>query len=288
MDRIDFNFIRNLIEDGDLDSASYLIKENAPASFELLYKSIEDSIDSSYTRSCQKLLSNQLSDFTPNLLSIYLQRDFVSIENLFLHSNAFLYDANYLDIKKSLSKFLGPILHDLKKYNLVDREPREVMDKLNSLVTRRFIIENQTGVNSNLHHNLENQSISVFSLSILHLILAERLELPIFGLPFEDRLVLIYANAHCSHNESVYEEDILFYNIVGERDIPYTLFDLELLSILNNETLTLEQKLPKSNSVVVQKWINYVVNDIQDVSRKNRLSIKYQQICELISQFESF
>lgn len=288
MERIDFNFILNLIEDGDLDSASFLMKENAPTSFELLYKSMDESIDSQFTKSCYSLLSNQLVDFSPNLLSIYFQKEFVGLERLFLHSNAFLYGTDYLALSQSFNRYLTKILKELKKHKIDELEPEQMMELLNSTVTRRFILENISDNSSSLSHILDYQSISSYSLSILHLIIAERLQLPIFGLPFEDRLVLVYTNPYCTHNESVYEEDILYYNIVGERDIHYTPFDLELLSMLNNTTLSLAKKLPKSNSVIIQKWINYVLNEITDIPRKKSLSRKYQQICELSSQFESF
>jgi hypothetical protein len=253
-----------------------------------LYKAMDESIDSQFTKSCRHLLSNQLVDFTPNLLSIYFQKEFVSLERLFLHSNAFLYNMDYLALSQSLHRYLTKTLKELKKQNISELEPEKMMELLNATVTKRFIIENISDNSSSLSHILDYQSISAYSLAIVHLIIAERLQLPIFGLPFEDRLVLVYTSPFCTHNESVYEEDILYYNIVGERDINYTPLDLELLSMLNNTTLSLAKKLPKSNSVILQKWIGYVLNEISDISQKKSLSRKYQQICELTSQFESF
>jgi hypothetical protein len=129
-------------------------------------------------------------------------------------------------------------------------------------------------------------NISQYTLSIIYLIIAEKLNLPIFGIPFEDKLVLCYTESYCTHNELVFEDDILNYIVIGEHDLVYTPVDLQLYAMLLEQEIDLKSKLPHSNQSIIQNWLKHLVGKEFDAKTRQNLSSKFQQILSPISEFE--
>lgn len=273
-----------MIDDGDTLSASYLMREHAPMSFQLLkeYTLREDS------PIYREFYHQSLIENYPHLIHSYLVGHYVSMEHVFLHASAYLYEQEMMDLSDLFDQFARRQMAVLYKQGIDNMPPKDIIETLHRTIVSHFILESESPSASNIAESLVHQSISQYTLAILYLIIAERMELPIFGLPYEDKLVLVYTQPYCLHSESVLEEDILYYILLGEKDLIYTPFDLELLAILRDEPLTIHNKLPQSNSHIIDRWIRFVIADTKNVRLQNRLSIKYQQICNLKAEVESF
>ncbi len=284
----DFKFILTLIEDKELESAAYLLRENSPISFILLEKAILEDKNILYKNDYLIMLTDALTGIQAEHLHLLLSKDFEPIERLFIHSNSYLYNQDFSLLFSNYHRFISKLVKDIGKLDVDSMEPAEIIELLHNKLTQRFMIDTLGDDVSSLLNIMENQSISQYSLGILYLIVAEKLELPIFGLPFQDKLILTYTKPYCHHNEQVYENDILYYIIPGERDLIYTPLDMELYAMMYEQTISLENKLPKSNATIMNQWMNHIIHETKDIRRKNALSIKYQQILEVATQFESF
>ena len=80
------------------------------------------------------------------------------------------------------------------------------------------------------------------------------------------------------------EEDILYYLVIGEKDLIYTLDDLKLLAMLQDETLELRSILPSSNHKLAENWLGHLSQCNFDNKTQHHLSSIYQQIFSLAEE----
>ena len=233
-----------------------------------------------------KVYHSVLRDDYSNILAANLQANFIDIERLFLHLNCFFFGADFFESKRSLDRFLNPITTKLTKSLIGNQKSEEVLGLFHEYIAGRFIID-ATPHSVGFISGIEQQTLSQFEVSILYLIVARRLDIPVFGLPLDDKMVLCYAKKHCFHDECVFEEDVLNYLIVGEKDIIYAPLDLILLSMMNEEPLLINNKLPRSNAYILNSYMDNLVSIQEDAKYRDLLSSKYQQI-QLLSTEVTF
>ena len=269
--------ILDLIDERKIDSAIYLLRDSHYSVLSLLENTILMEYDSKKAKNYLKTYHSVLNEDYSNILAANLKANFIDIERLFLHLNCFFFGAYFFDSKRSLDRFLAPITSKLNKSLTGIQKSEEVINLFHEHIAGRFIID-ATPHSAGFISGIEQQTLSQFELSILYMIVARRLDLPFFGLPLEDKMVLCYAKKHCFHDECVFEEDVLNYVIVGEKDIIYTPLDLILLSMIHEEPLLINNKLPRSNTYILNSYMENLITMQRDAKYRDLLSSKYQQI----------
>ena len=81
------------------------------------------------------------------------------------------------------------------------------------------------------------------------------------------------------------ENDLLYYIVIGEIDIIYTLEDLKLLALIQEETMNSEMILPKSSQKIMETWLAHLSKNNFDIKTKSYLSSIYQQIFSFAEEF---
>ena len=97
--------------------------------------------------------------------------------------------------------------------------------------------------------------------------------------------MLCYTENYCTHSELVSENDILYYIVLGEKDIVYTLEDLKLLALIQEETLEIKSILPQSSQRIIEVWVEHISQGDFDAKTKYNLSSIYQQIFSHAEEF---
>nr|MCU0328874.1 hypothetical protein [Chitinophagales bacterium] len=128
-----------------------------------------------------------------------------------------------------------------------------------------------------LHYVLFTKTTNLYFLTLIYLMVAEKLNLPIYGLPLKEKIVLLYCHTHCGHAEMVYEDCIDFYFTPGIYGSVYTLDDLKMFALANNKEITLEETLPKDNSAIINHWLRMMSKSLSLLSSDSKLYISYQQ-----------
>jgi hypothetical protein len=269
--------ILDLIDERKFDSAVYLLRDSHYSVLNLMENTILMEYDDKKVKNYLKVYHSVLREDYSNILAANLQANFIDIERLFLHINCFFFGAGFFESKRSLDRFLNPIISKLAKSLIGIHKPEEVLGLFHEHIADRFIID-ATPHSVGFIGGIEQQTLSQFEVSILYLIVARRLDIPIFGLPLDDKMVLCYAKRHCFHDECVFEEDVLNYLIVGEKDIIYAPLDLILLSMIQEEPLLIQNKLPRSNACILNSYMDNLVSMQEDAKYRDLLSSKYQQI----------
>jgi hypothetical protein len=138
----------------------------------------------------------------------------------------------------------------------------------------------------NFNSIIASRKINLNALALLYLMVAERMDLSIFGMPVYDKLLLCLTKEHCYHNEMVYEDDIIFYFTPSDNGVVYTVEDLEFIAEKNDLSLDLNSKLPKGNNSIVAHWLFQIEILQQSPKTSQKLSIYFQQILELLKNTE--
>jgi hypothetical protein len=214
-----------------------------------------------------------------------LRKDFLSLEHIFGLLTAYIFDKEPFDVNRQLDTYTNQLIKRLNKKILENGNPEAIIEEIHYKITQSLLIDNAFLGHYDFTEVAHQHIISQYSLGILVLIIAEKLELPIYGLPFSDKLVLCYTQDYCTHSELVTENDILYYIVIGEKDIIYTLEDLKLLALMQEETLELHKTLPKSTHKIIEGWLLHLSQGDFDAKTKYNLSSIYQQIFSLTEEF---
>jgi hypothetical protein len=267
-------------------SAIYLIKEEALASIDYYKLELDKEPFSKDKKQLIDIYNDLISEQYPLVLNQYLDKEFILTDKLLGHYTSFLFDYKSYESQLILDKFSSKLMAKLDKKIINSRNPEAIIEELNHKIAKSFTIDNTYVYHYNYNEASLSMTISQYTLGIMYMILAEKLNLPIYGIPFEDKLVLCYAESYCTHNELVFEEDILYYIIVGEKDLVYTPKDLFLYAYLLEQNIELKNRLPHSNQDIIKHWAEHIVNCEFDLRTRTNLSSKYQQIKSPISEFE--
>lgn len=287
MNRRKFQTLYNLLQDEQTaESAIYLIKEQGKLALDLFKQELDNESDNKVKRNLAPIYNDIITQQYPQIISQINDSEYISTETIFGHYTSFIFDYKSYETQFILSKFTDKLISKLDKKTLYSQDSIAIIKEINQKLTQSFIIDNSFAHHYNFNEASKSMTISQYSLAIIYLILAEKLSLPIYGIPFEDKLVLCYAESYCSHNELVFQEDILYYIVIGERDLVYTPVDLQFYAMLLEQEIDLKSKLPHSNQSIIQNWLKHLVGREFDSKTRENLSSKYQQILSPISEFE--
>ena len=265
--------------------AIYSIQEHLPISVEFFQKELKNEGEQSIKTELTAIYNKIVQDNYTSVIQSYLRKDYLSLESIFGLVSAFIFEKEPSQTIDKLEIFTNQLIKRLNKKVLEHGKPEEIIQEIHYKITQSLILDN-----SFLGHydftDVPNQHIvSQYTLSILILILAEKLSLPIYGLPFPDKLVLCYTETYCTHSELVTENDIIYYLVIGEKDTIYTLEDLRLLSLIQEEVLELKAILPQSSQRIIECWVEHLSLGDFDAKTKYNLSSIYQQIFSLAEEF---
>ncbi len=275
---------RQLQEKDTQSMAIFSLYEDMPVSFELFLQELKKETDLKSKMEMIMLYNQLTKENQTALIQGLIRKDFLSLELIFGHLIAFVFQKEPYDVAQHLDTYLSQILKRLDKTIIEAGNSEAILKEINYKITQNFIIDNSFLGYYDVTEVKYQHIISQYTLSILIILLAERIELPIFGLPYSDKLVLCYAQSYCSHSELVREDDILYYLVIGEKDLIYTLDDLKLLAMLQDETLELRSILPSSNHKLAESWIEHLSQCNFDTKTQNHLSSIYQQIFSLAEE----
>lgn len=213
-----------------------------------------------------RLYNDLHKEYSQQKIAYYSIKEYVSLKDLWHEMSLFLFDIEPMKIASIHSKLLGNLSQQIQSQISWKNTPKEILALFNYEFNTRFIVNDEEKVILNHLESISNTHIlNKYTLAILYLIVAESIDIPIFGLPFSDRIILCYAKEHCNHNEMVYEDDILFYFTPGIHGTIYTLSDLELYALSHGEVLNMVDKLPKSNQNIIQHWVHNLKNQSNDL-----------------------
>ncbi len=184
-------------------------------------------------------------------------------------------------------RFFEDLCQHIKSQITWQTSPVEIYNIFNKSIAELFIIEyTESLFTYNFNAIISSRKINLNALALLYLMVAERIDLPIFGMPVHDKLLLCLTKEHCYHNEMVYEDDIIFYFTPSENGVVYTIEDLEFIAEKNDLSLDINSKLPKGNNSIAQHWL-FRIELLQKMpNTSQKLSIYFQQILELLKNPE--
>lgn len=281
-----FKKIYRQLQEKEMQSLSiFSLYEDMPVSFEFFLQELRQELDPNSKKEMIELYNQLIKEKHTVLIQALLRKDFLNLELIFSHLTAFVFKKEPYEVAQHIDGYLSQIHMRLNKSTLESGSAEDILKEIHDKITQSFIIDNSFLGYYDITEVKHQHIISQYTLSMLILLLAERIELPIFGLPFSDKLVLCYAQNYCSHSELVGEEDILYYLVVGEKDLIYTLEDLKLLALLQDEILELKSILPSSNHKIAENWLEHLSQNSFDSKTQFHLSSIYQQIFSLSEEF---
>lgn len=190
-----------------------------------------------------------------------------------------------------INKIQYPNVNCKTYYYQIDDKVREIwlelsenltsFEKVNVINKVLFNIWKFRSVNENaydvfqynfLSNLMELKCGNQFSISCLYLVLAERLDLPIYPVLLEDQLILAYADTH-RPVEEIESDDILFYINPGENG---AVFDMQSIkhwihkhSLENNASYY----LPSTTNKMVEKYIERLIKGYEDEKDSKKVAI---------------
>lgn len=277
-----------LLDESTSHSAKFLIKEEILSCFQLFKTELDKEIKIIDKKTAIEFYNDIVTEQYPLILTDLLSKEYIDSSQLMSHFTSFLFDYKSYETQIILDKFTTKLIKKLNKKILENKDPLAIITELNDKITKSFVLDNSLAFHYNFNEASLSMTISQYTLSVMYLIIAEKIDLPIYGIPFEDKLVLCYAESYCTHNELVFEEDILFYIAIGEKDLVYTPQDLFLYAYLLEQKIDLKNRLPHSNQEILLKWASHIVDQEFDLRTRHSLSSKYQQIQIPSSEIENY
>jgi hypothetical protein len=265
--------------------AIYSINEHLPSSLEFFQLELKNERDLVTKSELSSIYNKIIQDKYSSVIQSFLRKDYLCLETIFALVSAYIFEVKPSESIANLENYTNQLIKRLNKKTLESGNPEEIINEINYKITQSLILDNSFLGHYNFSEVPNQHIVSQYTLGILILILAEKLQLPIFGLPFSDKLVLCYTENYCTDSELVNEDDIVYYIVIGEKDIIYTLEDLKLLSLLQEETLELKAILPQSSQRIIESWMDHLNQGDFDPKTKFNLSSIYQQIFSLAEEF---
>jgi hypothetical protein len=265
--------------------AIFTIHEHLPYSMEFFYLELKNETNADVKGHLTSVYNQIILEKHTTIIQAFLRKDYLSLEVIFSIISSFVFQKEPFEVSIKLENFTNQLAKRLNKTVLEQGNPEDIIQEINYKITQSLIIDNSFLGHYNFIEVPHQHIVSQYTLGILVLILAERLQIPIFGLPFPDKLVLCYTENYCTHSELVSENDILYYIVLGEKDIVYTLDDLKLLALIQEEVIELKAILPQSSQQIVESWMEHLSKGEFDAKTKYNLSSIYQQIFSFADEF---
>lgn len=274
-----------LQEKETLTLAIFSIKEQLPVSLEFFHNELKNEADQAIKTELTAIYNNIVQENYTSIIQSFLRKDYIGLETTFGLVSAYIFENEPSVSINKLDTYSNQLIKRLNKKVLENGNPEEIIREINYKITQSLILDNSFLGHYNFLDVPNQHIISQYTLGILILVVAEKLQLPIYGLPFPDKLVLCYTENYCTNSELVSENDILYYIVIGEKDIVYTLEDLKLLSLIQEETLEIKAILPQSSQRIIEAWVEHLSLGDFDAKTKYNLSSIYQQIFSHAEEF---
>lgn len=239
-----------------------------------VHKRIEEVIHIIHTDT----LRADLGDWAKNHSDDLLQGAILVAKHLFP-------DINILKIQNQVEKLKKDIWLEMN-YNLT---PLEQVNVFNHVF---YSLNNYRGSESDginpaycyINHLLETKKGNPISLGILYLIVANQLQMPVYGVDLPQHFILSYHN-HPIHNEQSEQEirsDIIFYinplnkgMIFSREDITHYLHKLEVKQEPSHFS-------PCNNLQVIRSLINYLITGYE-LQNENDKVLELKELLQVIS-----
>lgn len=286
MNLIHFKYIyEQLKQDPSNEEAMVQLYDNLPLSLDYLKLQLDKEAKGEAKQALIALYNEITAQNYPTIIDRLLRRGFVNQTELFAHFSAYIYEKTSYEVQAMLDNVIQRWIKRLDKKILESGEPQKIIEEINTKITSSYVIDDSFLSYYDYTEMNQQGIVSQYSLAMLYLVLAESLNLPIFGIPFPDKLVLCYAREYCQYSEEVCQEDILCYIVIGEKDIIYTPHDLELYAALLDQSLKVVNTIPAHPEKIMKAWLNHLRKNPFQRKVKTRLSSIYQQIFARVEEF---
>lgn len=276
---------RQLQEKETQSLAIFSIKEHLPISLEFFHDELKNEYDTAVKTELTAIYNKIVQENYTSIIQSFLRKDYIGLESIFGLISAYIFENEPSVSLNKLDIYSNQLIKRLNKKILDNGKPEDIIQEINYKITQSLILDNSFLGHYNFLDVPNQHIVSQYTLGILILVVAEKLQLPIYGLPFPDKLVLCYTENYCTHSELVSENDILYYIVLGEKDIVYTLEDLKLLALIQEETLEIKSILPQSSQRIIEVWVEHISQGDFDAKTKYNLSSIYQQIFSHAEEF---
>ena len=209
---------------------------------------------------------------------------YFTLEEVTMLLNRILFDIGTAEEQQVLQKIsqISNTISDKLESSFVSNE-LEILGLLDSEISTYFIVENSDQWSLfALNHVFTTYKVNQITLSLIYLIIAQKTNIPIFGIPLDDRIVLCYTQPYCPIYELVTVEDVLFYFNPGIKDSIYSYYDILDYSSSNNLEIIDDNLLPKSNNLLIQQWMKKIELNSNSTHYNDKFSSCYQQVQNLI------
>lgn len=189
-----------------------------------------------------------------------------------------------------VSQFQYPNLDDVEIRTQIDQITRDVWLEINDELTALekvkvinhvlFDIHAFTANRAELHTPqnffinslLETKKGSPLSLGVLYILIARKLDIPIYGVNLPQHFILAYAqtNTFRSANELPPVDDILFYLNPFNRGTVFTRNEIELFLRQIKLSVEPEYYAPCSNVVIIQRMIHNLAISYESMKKKDK------------------
>lgn len=265
--------------------ASFLVVENLPCSIEYFFEELNRETDKNIKTHLVATYNQFVADNHILTIQSFLKKDYLSLPQVFALLTSFVFQKEPYAVHRSLIALCDRLIKRLDKNILENGSPTDIIAEFNHKITQSLVLDNGFLGYYDFTEVSDQHIISEYTYAIIFLIIAEKLNLPIYGLPFDDKLVLCYTENYCTHSELVSQDDILHYIVLGEKDLIYNLNDIKLLAYLHEEQLRVGMTLPRSTQKVMEGWLTNLCQSDFDSKTTLYLSSIYQQIFELAEEF---
>lgn len=214
--RNEINALLDLLDDPDssvYDSVYERFMQIGPATTEILEDAKMLSIDEGYQKRIEYILNDISKNHALDLSEKWLQNNPDDLLEGYLIFNRYQYpNISTEEINNQIETLKISIWKELNK-NLTALETVRIFNHILYKVHRfeKDTVEINNPKNNYLNQVLQNKIYSHYSIALLYLILAKKLEIPIEGTIFKGSLILCYVNKAFQKIEEINYKDILFY-----------------------------------------------------------------------------
>lgn len=178
---------------------------------------------------------------------------------------------------KKITRLLGQIIQDVWLELNKDLTPLDKVKVINHILFGVYKFENNTEkpwTDTNIFINslLESKKGNSISLSILYILVAQSLKIPVYGVDLPHHFILAYLNSMSFNNLSeVTDNDILFYINSSNKGLVFPAKDIEIYLNQSKIKQRDEYFLPCNNIAIIRQslvYLEYVYKNSNDPERE--------------------
>jgi regulator of sirC expression with transglutaminase-like and TPR domain len=200
-------------------------------------------------------------------------------------------DPELMDALTIINRIQYPNVDCQIYYHQIDEKVRDIwlelnenltaFEKVNVLNKVLFEIMNFRSVNENAYDEFQYNFLSnmmelkcgnQFTISCLYLLLAEKLDLPIYPVLLEDQLILAYVNSH-KNTDDIILDDVMFYINPNEKGIVFDDFSIKRWIDKHKLDDKSSYYLPVDTKELVNIYINRLISGYEAEKDLKKVSI---------------